>query len=85
MGWLLGNWARHIAVGVFLLALCCILTGLFVRPALAVDPAAPSGYSLKWSNEFNGASFNRNMWQEIHPGTTLPNSYQARLLVLHLA
>lgn len=68
---------RKSAFGGYLFDWCCILAGLAGSPALAdVQPAIPTGYSFQWSDEFNGTTLNTSTWQEMHPGTTLPDSYQ---------
>ena len=60
--------ARHIiAVGWRLIALCSILACVADNSALAVSPAVPSGYGLKWSDEFNGNSLDLNIWSQQHP------------------
>jgi hypothetical protein len=55
---------RHVAVSGYVLALCCILTGPAVSPAIAaIVPAVPAGYKLNWSDEFNGTALDLNKWQ----------------------
>ena len=59
---LLRHMTRHVAVDGLSLALCWILTGLAASPALAVAPAVPSGYGIKWQDEFNGNALDTNIW-----------------------
>jgi beta-glucanase (GH16 family) len=62
---------RHVALGGRLLALCCILTGPAAGPAIAaLVPAVPSGYSVQWSDEFNGTALNTDIWRPTHAYTT---------------
>jgi beta-glucanase (GH16 family) len=48
-------------------------------PLLALAPAVPTGYTLKWSDEFNGTGVDWSTWSFQHPddpGETLPAAYE---------
>ena len=45
------------------------------QPSLAVAPAVPSGYYLKWGDEFNGNALDLNIWSQQHPDWPNLNSW----------